>query len=759
MLRAEFDQDGRKNKLVNIDTDFTVIGGGMAGVCSAIQAARAGIKVCLVQDRPVLGGCGSSEIRVWILGATSHLGNNNRWSREGGIIDELLLENLHRNKEGNAVIFDTILLDKVKAEKNITLLLNTSAYNASKGTGQTIKTVNAFCSQTSIEYCINSTLFCDASGDGILGFMAGAPFVIGAESRDEFDEKMAPKQEQMELLGHTLFFYSKDAGKPVEYTLPDYAKNTKISDERLGRVKAGEDGVRLWWIEYGGTTDTIHGTEDIKWELWSVVYTIWDHIKNSGKFNNVENLTLEWVGTIPGKRESRRFIGHKMLTQKDIVEQRRQDDAISFGGWAIDLHPSEGVFSDDSPCLQYHAKGIYQIPLGCFLSKGIDNLFLAGRIISASHIAFGSTRVMATSAHGGQAVGAAAAKCIKEGIQPTALLEKEHISKLQDELNEMGHFIPHTPVSTQSALVSSAEINSSSELSLSKISFDGLFKPLTISAAQILPMQKSTSYTITVNVKALKDTVLTSQLRVSDKAENYTPNVTLEEVKSTLLKGEQQITLNFEATTPSQQYGFICFMKNDDIEIEYSHQRISGIVSAFNGKNKAVSNNGKQIVDGDFGIDEFEFWTPARRPEGHNIAMEICPAINDFSVKNAINGYTRPWLSSNAWVADINDKNPTMSFKWQEKQSISTIMLNFDTDFDHPLESTLMGHPESRIPFCVEKYRIEDAQGNLIHECNNNHQSNNLIELGKSVVTDKLVFKFEQTNTNVPISLFSVSVR
>jgi len=211
----------------------------MAGICSAIQAARAGIKVCLVQDRPVLGGCGSSEIRVWILGATSHLGNNNRWSREGGIIDELLLENLHRNKEGNAVIFDTILLDKVKAEKNITLLLNTSAYNASKGTGQTIKTVNAFCSQTSIEYCIKSTLFCDASGDGILGFMAGAPFVIGAESRDEFDEKMAPKQEQMELLGHTLFFYSKDAGKPVEYTLPDYAKNTKISDERLGRVKAG----------------------------------------------------------------------------------------------------------------------------------------------------------------------------------------------------------------------------------------------------------------------------------------------------------------------------------------------------------------------------------------------------------------------------------------------------------------------------------------------------------------------------------------
>ncbi len=758
MLRVELDQDGRKNKSVEISTDFTVVGGGMAGVCSAIQAARSGIKVCLVQDRPVLGGCGSSEIRVWILGATSHLGNNNRWSREGGIIDELLIENLYRNKEGNAVIFDTILLDKVKAEKNITLLLNTSVYNATKSSGNSIGSVNAFCSQTSIDYHIKSPLFCDSSGDGVLGFMAGAPFVIGAESAQEFDEKMAPKEEQTELLGHTLFFYSKDAGKHVDFTLPDYAKNTNISKERLGRVNKGEDGVRLWWIEYGGTTDTIYGTEDIKWELWSVVYTIWDHIKNSGEFDDVDNLTLEWVGTIPGKRESRRFIGHKMLTQKDIVEQRPQYDAISFGGWAIDLHPSEGVFSEESPCLQYHGKGIYQIPLGCFISRGIDNLFLAGRIISASHIAFGSTRVMATSAHGGQAVGAAAAKCIKEQLAPQALLEEEKVSELQNDLNKTGHFIPHIPTNKKTNLASLATLNASSELALSSFSHDELFKPLTISAAQLLPMKASVNYTITVNVKVTVETTLISQLRVSDKHENYTPNVTLQEIETPLGVGEHQVEIQFDEATEFDQYGFICFMKNDAIEVEYSQQRVSGIVSAFNGTNKAVSNNGKQAVDGDYGIDEFEFWIPSRRPEGHNLAMTISPAIDDFKVDNLVNGYTRAWLSSNAWIAALDEKAPLLSMKWPQTQKVSAITLHFDTDFDHPLESTLMGHPESRIPFCVANYKVLDDAGNVLFEQKDNHQTVNKITLETPVDVNGLVFEFEQTDQNIPVAVFAIDV-
>src|SRR6478672_9477591 len=137
-----------------LTADLTVVGGGLAGVCCAITAARAGIKVVLIQDRPVLGGNASSEVRLWILGATSHLGNNNRWSREGGVIDEILVENLYRNPEGNAVIFDTVVLDKVVSEPNITLLLNTAAFEVEKRSDDTIASVKAFCSQNSVEYVL-----------------------------------------------------------------------------------------------------------------------------------------------------------------------------------------------------------------------------------------------------------------------------------------------------------------------------------------------------------------------------------------------------------------------------------------------------------------------------------------------------------------------------------------------------------------------------------------------------------------------------
>ena len=163
--------------------DLVIVGGGLAGTCAAITAARAGIKVLLVQDRPVLGGNSSSEIRLWVLGATSHMGNNNRWAREGGVIDEILVENTFRNREGNPHIVDTLLLEKVRNEPNIRLLLNTAVFEVTKRDEDTIASVRGFCSQNSTLYELSAPLFCDASGDGVLGFMAGAAFRMGAESR------------------------------------------------------------------------------------------------------------------------------------------------------------------------------------------------------------------------------------------------------------------------------------------------------------------------------------------------------------------------------------------------------------------------------------------------------------------------------------------------------------------------------------------------------------------------------------------------
>ncbi|HEX9600699.1 MAG TPA: FAD-dependent oxidoreductase, partial [Mariniflexile sp.] len=421
MIKLAFEMS-RENKLEELEADLVVIGGGLSGVCAAVVAARDGLKVILVQDRPILGGNASSEIRLWALGATSHMGNNNRWSREGGLINEILLDNLNRNKQGNPLIFDTILLEKTYNEKNITLLLNTAVCEITKINEKAIKNVKAFCSQNSINYILSAPLFCDASGDGIVAFQAGASFRMGAETTDEFDEGFAPNIEDYgNLLGHSLYFYTKDVGKSVSYTAPSFAIKNAEELPRIRNYQLGEHGCKLWWVEYGGRLDTIHQSEDIKFELWKVIYGIWDYVKNSGKYPEAENLTLEWVGTIPGKRESRRFEGDYILNQKDIVEQRDYYDRVAFGGWAMDLHPADGIYSKHNSCTQWHSKGVYSIPYRCYYSKDIDNLFLAGRIISATHVAFGSSRVMLTCAHGAQAVGKAASLCIKNHWSPKTL--------------------------------------------------------------------------------------------------------------------------------------------------------------------------------------------------------------------------------------------------------------------------------------------------------------------------------------------------
>ena len=244
-----------------------MVGGGIAGTCCAITAARQGLKVALVQDRPVLGGNASSEVRLWILGATSHMGNNNRWAREGGVIDEILVENMYRNPEGNAVIFDSVLLDKVYAEPNVSLFLNTSVFEATKDTDDRIEMAKGFCSQNSTIYEFHSNIFCDASGDGVLGFLAGAAFRIGAESKQEFGELLAPAEENNHLLGHSIYFYSKDTGRPVKYVPPKFALKEISKIPRYREFKLREHGCKLWWIEFGGAMDTVHQSEEIKTEL------------------------------------------------------------------------------------------------------------------------------------------------------------------------------------------------------------------------------------------------------------------------------------------------------------------------------------------------------------------------------------------------------------------------------------------------------------------------------------------------------------
>jgi FAD dependent oxidoreductase len=560
--------------------DLVVVGGGLSGVCCAVTAARKGIHVILVQDRPVLGGNASSEVRLWVLGATSHMGNNNRWAREGGIIDELLVENTWRNPEGNPVIFDSILLEMVRSEPKITLLLNT-AINELDMNGGSIARVSGYNSQNQTAYTLEAPLFVDASGDGILGFLAGAEFRMGAEPRSEFNEGMAPETEEHSLLGHSLYFYSRDTGRPVKYVPPTFALQDITRIPRYRDIRVSDTGCRLWWLEYGGSLDTVGQTEEIKWELWSVAYGVWNYIKNSGEFPDVENLTLEWMGTIPGKRESRRFIGDVILKQNDIVKQNTFPDAVSFGGWAIDLHPSDGVFSPKPGCIQYHAKGVYQIPFRTMYSRNVSNLFLAGRLISTTHIAFGSTRVMATYASNGQAVGMAAVLCTEHSLKPRDLVAPERMHRLQQELLAGGQHIPGVAFQAERDRSRRATASASSSLTLQEFSSNGELAEER-SIALLIPFSQCAAPALSLYAHVESTATLHAELWTSERCGNTTPDLLVAAVDVPVAVGDKvEVHLDFMVQLSSTAHYFVMLPAQPGIRLHLSNAQVPGVFDGF----------------------------------------------------------------------------------------------------------------------------------------------------------------------------------
>jgi len=747
LLTVEPATDHRDFRSKHLQADLVVVGGGLAGTCAAITAARAGSRVVLVQDRQVLGGNASSEVRLWALGATAHMFNNNRWSREGGVLDEILVENTFRNPEGNAVLFDAVLLDKVVAESNITLLLNTAATAVAKE-GDQIRAVTAFCSQNSTQYELSAPVFCDASGDGVLGYLAGAEYRMGAEAKDEFGELFAPSESYGGLLGQSIYFYSKDVGVPVKFTPPSYALDdiTKIPRWRSFNTKV--HGCLLWWIEYGGRLDTVHDTEEIKWELWKVVYGVWNHLKNSGNFPEAETLTLEWVGLIPGKRESRRFEGLYMLRQQDLVEQRSHDDAIASGGWSIDLHPADGVFSEHAGSSHLHARGVYQVPYRCLVSRDVSNLLLAGRIISVSHVAFASTRVMATCAQIGQAAGMAAALCARDGLLPADLVAPEQMRTLQRELLRTGQHIPGARLEDPDDLAQRAELTASSEQTLATLPDDGPPVPLNRSRAQLLPLPAGPLPQLTLTVDVAAPTTLIVEIRTGSRVDDYTPDVVLATQEFDLGAGPgQQIKIDVDASVDQPRYVFVTLLQNDQVSVRTTTQHLTGMV--------AVRHKSTQEADATIGRPRVEFWTPERRPDGHNFALSIDPPLRAWPAASLRNGYSRPTAHPNAWAADRDDERPAVRLRWDGTQRINRVELSFDTDFDHAMESVLWDHPERAMPFCVRHYVVR-AGDRVVAEQKHNHQTRNSIILDPPIETDELSVEVVAAHGDVPAALFEI---
>jgi len=429
--------------------DFCVVGGGMAGMIAAIAAARHGTKVALIQDRPVLGGNASSEIRMHICGAKS--------LKETGILEEIELENFYRNPYGNYSIWDSILYEKVELEDNIKLFLNCSC-NDLEMDGNRIKEVKCWQLTTETWHNIEAAIFADCTGDGILAPLAGAEYKIGREASREFNETIGKKEADKKTMGLSCLLQARETDSPKKFIPPKWAYTYK-TDEELNRGHSLK--TNFWWIELGGNQDSIHDTEKIRDELLKIAFGVWDHIKNQGS-HGAENWTLDWIGFLPGKRESRRLIGDHILTQNDIENEGRFKDLVAYGGWPMDDHNPKGIYNADGGNINYPTPSPYGIPYRSLYSRNIKNLFFAGRNISATHAAMSSTRVMGTCSLMGQAIGTAAAMAIKKGLFPRDIYHKK-IKELQQNLMNDDCFLPwhqrKIPVLTKKADLKSSTGN------------------------------------------------------------------------------------------------------------------------------------------------------------------------------------------------------------------------------------------------------------------------------------------------------------
>ncbi|WLP89808.1 FAD-dependent oxidoreductase [Gordonia sp. NB41Y] len=457
--------------------DVVVCGGGLAGFSAALASARHGAKTALVQDRPVLGGNSSSEIRVTPHGAAAFHG----YARETGVISEALIEERVRNHakiEENGwtnSVWDMVLYDMAVRTDNLTLHLNTGVEGVQVRDGH-IASVTARTWGAEMIREIRGSVFIDCTGDGTVGDLAGNPSRFGIEASAEFGETHAPAESSADTMGSSLHFKTVDTGVPTEFHAPEWAVRYDSDEFFTGggrKIPTLESG--YWWIELGAPWNSLYDNEILRHELTRHVLGIWDYLKNRHPYwsPRASTLALDWIGQVPGKRESRRLEGRYLLTESDLIDGTKFDDEVAFGGWYMDLHTIGGLLKDIAePSTQDQWKDPgkasmgskyvppFGIPLRALSSAVIDNLFFAGRNMSATHVAMGATRVMGTCASMGEAVGIAAA--LNFSADHVVEAAADDIARIQQTILRDGAFLVNVANSDPVDLARSATISASS---------------------------------------------------------------------------------------------------------------------------------------------------------------------------------------------------------------------------------------------------------------------------------------------------------
>jgi len=436
-----------------ITCDVCVVGGGMAGLCAAISAARHGARVVLLQDRAVLGGNASSEVRMWICGA--HGADN----KETGLLEEIQLENCHRNQQLNYCMWDHVLYAKAAGEARLDLRLSCAVTDV-ETVERRIHAVRAWhlTAQRWLRVCARQ--FIDCSGDSILR-LSGAACRWGREARADHGESLTPEQADRQTMGNSILIQLReiDEADHQPFVAPEWA--AAIDEDALPGRPLKPVGHNFWFLELGGEEDTIADADAIRDRLLAIAYGAWAYIKNhpDGRGRSWE---LEWIGSLPGKRENVRYLGDHVLTQDDIQQRRDFPDIVAYGGWTMDDHPPGGWNHPGQPTQHHPAPSPYGIPYRCLYSRDIANLSCAGRNISATHMALSSTRVMATCSLLGQAAGTGAAIAAAQRCDPREVYQ-QHLVELQTRLADDDQWLP-TRHRARPPLLTDAQISADATL-------------------------------------------------------------------------------------------------------------------------------------------------------------------------------------------------------------------------------------------------------------------------------------------------------
>ena len=762
-------------KSINEEYDVVVCGGGLAGISAAIAAARSGAKTCLVQDRPVLGGNSSSEVRVTPHGAAAF----HAYARETGIISELLIEERAVNHEAifengwTNSVWDIVIYDLVQETANLTLHLNTAVLSVVVA-GRILQSVQCRVGNAEVDLSLKAKVFIDCTGDSIVAAEAGCEWRMGSESRAEFDEPHAPAEANGDVMGNSIHFKTKDMGRPSPFKLPSWA--IEHSDGRFfydqGRhpkeVRGG-----YWWIEIGVPYDTIHEAETIRHELTRHTLGVWDWMKNKDPetMKLAENFALDWIGQVPGKRESRRVMGLYLMNEWDAIRCTVFDDEVAFGGWFIDIHTPGGLlaatsepasaegYSETSEYASRSYAGPYGVPLRMLVSKDIDNLMMAGRNVSATHCALATVRVMGTTALMGQAAGVAAGVAVAKEMQLAEVCASEY-GTVQQTLLRDGCFLPNVRNTDAGDKALKARATASSEATFSGLAPEsiGAHEGLAFWRDQAVPLReellqrrgqwvavgseplKSVSFCLSNKTGETQRVAVQVMLvrhvwdyRVDDAMEIASGEISVE-------PGEKQwVEWQIPDQTVLPNTGYLRFDLgvNPNIIWHVAGAIEPGHVSAF------------EMAPGRM----------RRYSSGVTLALRVFPPQRSFGAANILSGHTRPYVGTNIWRSDALQPLPQwVQLEWTEPQEISAIELTFS---GHLLREYHAYSPFYRDPQCVRDYDIQcetsDGWKNMI-EARDNYQRHRKHQVVTPVRCSRLRVVVLATNGDSSAAIYEVRV-